>query len=94
MLCKPCLIEIPQVAEAPIPEVEAPVRRKNADHLEQIVEGRRSYSQKRVAGRSQPDLLRTILEDQPKAAIGHWLTKNAQVIAVGEDPVFLDRFLG
>jgi hypothetical protein len=63
MFGEPAFIEVPQLAEPPVPEIEPAVRGKYADHLEQIVEGGGADPEQRVAGRGQPHLLGPVLED-------------------------------
>ena len=94
MFAKPGLVELPQRAEAAVPQVKAAITGEHADRLEQIVEGRRTNAEQRVAGRGEADLFGAIFEDQAQSAVGQGLADDAQMVAVGEDPVLLDHLVG
>ena len=91
MLGEPFLVDVPHLAEAAVPQIEPAVAGEDADRLEQIVEGRGADPQQGVAGRGQADLLGAVLEEQAQAAIGQRLGDDAQMVAVGQHPFFLDR---
>ena len=85
------LASAPDRAEAAVPHLQPAVGREHADRFEQIVEGRGAHAQQRVARARQLDLLGAILEDQQQSAIGKRLGIDAQMRAVLQQPILLQR---
>ena len=83
------LLELPQLAEAVVPEVEPAVRGEHADRLEQIVEGGGAHPKQGVAGRGELELLGPVLEDEQQAAVGQRLGDDPQMLAAGQQPILL-----
>jgi len=94
MFGQPLLVEVPHLAEAAIPQVQAPVGGEHADRLEQIVEGRGAHPEQGVARRRQADLLGAILEDHSQAAVGKRLRDHPPVVAARQNPILGESFLG
>ncbi len=94
MLGQPLLVELPVIAEAPVPQVEAPVAGKDADRFVEVVEGRRADAEQGVARRREAQLLRAVLEDQPQPAVRKRLGDDPQMVAAREHPFFLDHLVG
>ncbi len=64
------LLQIPDLAEAVVPEVQAAVGGEHAHRLVEIVESGRPHAQQRVRLGAEADLLGPVLEDHQHTAVG------------------------
>ena len=91
---EPLLVQFPVLEEAAFQVYSRPSLANTliaSNRLSNVAARTRS---KRVARRSQPKLLRAILEEQPEAAVGQRLRDHSDVVAAGEHPLFLDHLVG
>ena len=85
------VVRLPDFGKPLIPQVQTAVRCEHGNAFEQIVERGGAHPQQGVPRAGEPGLLGPVLEDQQQPAIRCRLGDDAQMGAIGQQPVFLDR---
>ena len=85
------VVRLPDFGKPLIPQVQTAVRCEHGDAFEQIVERGGAHPQQGIPRAGEPGLLGPVLEDQQQPPIRRWLGDDAQMGAISQQPVFLDR---